>query len=72
MEYKDQLAITVPAASTGAFERQNDDIKPISENDDNFYILEINTKNKNISIEKIGTAITSSGVLRDRINLKYE
>ena len=72
MEYKDQLAITVPAASTGAFERQNDDIKPISENDDNFYILEINTKNKNISIDKIGTAITSSGVLRDRINLKYE
>lgn len=66
------MAITVPAASTGAFERQNDDIKPISENDDNFYILEINTKNKNISIDKIGTAITSSGVLRDRINLKYE
>lgn len=66
------MVITVPAASTGAFERQNDDIKPISENDDNFYILEINTKNKNISIDKIGTAITSSGVLRDRINLKYE
>ena len=66
------MAITVPAASTGVFERQNDDIKPISENDDNFYILEINTKNKNISIDKIGTAITSSGVLRDRINLKYE
>ena len=60
MEYKDQLAITVPAASTGAFERQNDDIKPISENDDNisqYKTLWVNMDGKIVSGNRVTPTI---------------
>lgn len=70
-EYKDQLVITVPSASTGLFERQNDDIKPVSNYDDNFYVLGIDLSKNIVSIEKIGNNKTIYGEIRDKIELTY-
>lgn len=65
-DYHDQLTITVPAATTKLFERQNDDIKPLSNNDNNFYTLKINTKKKVISIKKIGNTKLNDGKIRKK------
>ena len=70
-DYHDQLTITVPSATTKLFERQNDDIKPLSNSDNNFYVLKINTKRKIISIKKIGNTRLDDGKVRKKINLKY-
>lgn len=70
-DYNDQLTITVPSATTKEFERQNDDIKPLCSDDNNFYVLTIDTLKRNILIEKVGNTITIDGNIRDRININY-
>lgn len=70
-DYNDQLTITVPSATTKEFERQNDDIKPLCSDDNNFYVLTIDTLKRNILIEKVGNTITIDGNIRDKININY-
>ncbi len=70
-DYHDQLTITVPAATSKLFERQNDDIKPISKVDNNFYVLSIDTTNKIISITKVGNTKLKNGKVREKIDLSY-
>lgn len=70
-DYDDQLVITVPSATTKEFERQNDDIKPLSYSDNNFYVLTIDTQKRIVSIEKIGNTKTVEGNIRDKIDLSY-
>ena len=70
-DYHDQLTITVPSATTKSFERQNDDIKPLSNSDNNFYVLTIDTIKKVASIQKIGNIKLNDGKIRNEIYLNY-
>lgn len=73
-QYPNQLCITLPSASRSAYQRQNDDIKPMDATDQAFYFycVGIRRKSKEIKLYHVGNTTTIHGKTREITTLSYD